>query len=570
MSIKPTIEEIKRLTKNAKTDVYSERDGLFLKRLSMFHGEISCAQPKGWPAHVPPTHKRLVRWAVNQIISDIPVVSVMSGRSEKSKKNADICRQLCQYLLNVWDRKSDIPPSKEATENMMIYGMGVFKGPLFDVAAWGPRPKKNDEEGWEKRDFLKHNSCAIILSAPDPLHIFPDLAGEFMIESGNKTVGSVKAQWRDWNTHKKSHQEVEWSEFWTSDWRAYIADGEPVLKGIKIDGKTYDDVIPNVLGYIPYSYKYSGWGKSSPYGKISEKCVSIYDGLESSIEAEARSVTAVTNDLRSNVYSRFILNNAWTNEAIQAMSTEPGAMVKAPDGVDLSDTIRDFPQSKVNPDLYRVVAMVQSEIERMVSSNVRPVPFAGESALHAQVGQVREKMNFAPPLRAMEEMLGEVLTKTLYLIKNVIYEPMPISGTELYIKPDNIDEPIVVDVALQTSNPEEDRELLNTGMALYQAGLISKEMFLREYLKITRYDDEMAQQLAERVLNSSPEVLQGLGIEGMKKLGMEGALKVIQEQGTQSPREIETGRTAPPARAINRMGEKAQEPPKSLVQGYTP
>jgi len=521
--------------------VYEARNSHFDAMLNLYRGNIDCAQPPDWPRHVPPTHKRLVRWGANQLISDIPVVEVSFGKpTQENKVAADKCRRFCQVQLENWDRMNDMPPLKECGTNKMIYGMSALKGPLYNAKAW---PKKN-------RDFYKKTVPAIIVRSFEPVHLLPDPAGRFVIEASERLVAAVRASWPGWVTGMEDFEKVLWLEFWSDDWRSYIAGDKPVLRTEDSSG-----IQKNVYSFIPYAWRYTGWGKADPDGDVTEKCAGIYDGLISSLEAQARGRTALDNQLRKDVYGRFFFNPLLKKEDIDET---PGGMTPAPPDVPIDKVISSWPDARVNPDLYQQQGYLDSDIERMVSSRIAPFPFAGESALHAQVGHAREQLNFNQPLRSMEDMVATVLKNTLYLVKHVIKESVPIVGDEV-LKPSDIKEPCHVTVKLQNKDPEEDRERIRSGLERVQAGVRSIETFLREDVKVDNPEGEIDQILAEQIIRTDPNLRTAIGLKAIEKLGMQEALEIIKQQGVSQPREADKGRAPEQPDVLSRIDTKAKE-----------
>ena len=555
---KPAVEEIQKWYVGLKDRVYGGRNAKMEQAKDLFDGNIDCAQPPDWPTHVPPTAKRIIRWGANQLISDIPLVEVdPSKATAEGKRNADLARLFSQNQLELWDRTNDIPPLKEAGAFMCLYGMAALKGPLYNYHIWGKRPTQAQFKEEEKfidavavRESLKKLYPAITVKAVHPGTLYPDIAGRFIIEAYQRLVIDVRANWPEWDPGRYGDFDtVTWLEFWSNEWKCFLAGGVPVLKG---------NIQRNPYGFQPYAWHYSGWGMSSVDGKPEEKCVGLYDGLKSSFEAEARGYTAVDNQLRKDVYGRFFSHSDFNPESA---SPEPGAITPAPEGVAPGEVLALWPEARVNPDLYRQLAMIDSNIERMTSYRISPFPFAGESGLHAQVGISAERLNYAPPRRALREIVSTVLVNTLHLVKEVIGEAIPITGDKK-LKPENIDEPVSLRVKLEGKEPEEDRERIRAGLDMMSRKARSLDTFLREDVRCSDPDAEMAQIIAEDTLFTDMNLRRALGIRAIEKLGMEDALAALEQVGQEGARRRPMGRTPAPPPAVESVRQRAEEQPR--------
>ena len=533
MRPKPTIQDIQDWKQKLETDIYAAMFAKMREVRDYYQLNFSVDNiPSGFAQHIPPTAYTKIETGVNQIITDVPEVQVIeSATTQKASANRDATQEFCNYCLQQWELMNDTPPAREAAKNLMVYGLGYVKGPLYLPRMWGAPPQSKEgenESDYNKRvslyEMRKRANFPIILRAIDPLTALPDPSGRlgFVIEFYKRLAGDVKSMWPEWDMGKwQPFDEVDWLEYWDEDWRYFEADGKPILKG---------GVMRNLYGFVPYGMAYSGFGKSSPEGKPEDKAIGLLHPVLSSLRAEARQMSAWDAHLLLNIFGRYLTTEDPT-KVIPDMS--PGAINQVPSLNPANPSIALMPQAAINRDLYAYLPMVQRNIDLatvgLSLGGERPQGVGSGYHEGLLIGQGRLK--FRSPRRALENIFSRALTNACYLLSRVVQEPMPLVGKKI-IKPEQIEEPVVITLNFEPQDPEENDRRLQHGLAMWTQGAISWETAAKDYWRIDQPTEEFKKIMVERVLRR-PEIEATLGMAAVEDWGMREMLNLIQQQEKQ-------------------------------------
>lgn len=541
---KPNTQEITDTFVALRDKVYSELHSKMRRYRDLHNQIIDCAQPKDWPTHIPATGLRLVRWATNQLVTDAIEVEIIPGTQHvKDKDNAERQSLFADKCLTEWDLAADNPIWKETAQNMMLYGLGVVKGPLFDPSAWGSIKDNAPKEEIQSRNLRKKLNFPLLVKPIDPLTFFPDPAGRFAIEAYTRFAGEVKediARWNegkrtpiayDWGSGIKDYEEILWLEYYSNSWRCFIVLEGPGSNAISMP---ILDVQRNVYGFLPYAWKFTGWGKTSPDGKPEEKAVGILTGLESDIEQQARGLTALDNQVRAHVYQRLLAPEDAADSIRANISNSPADISYIPRDAmpGQSGGISLWPQPTVNPDLFSMLALSQNDIEQITGHPAMAGGGAqGESGYRAMLRIRQGGLNFRPPRRGLENMIITILTNSFRLLVNLIDETMPLRGDKT-IKPDQINEPLDLKVKLEPQDAEEDGERIRLGLLMLKANAITIEQFNQDYARRDDAHMTIPNLLAQQIMLTDPQIAATLGAKGLEALGLEQAAAMMQATAT--------------------------------------
>jgi len=328
----------------------------------------------------------------------------------------------------------------------------------------------------------------------------------------------IHNSWPEWKGYNAENpfEQIPWLEYWSRDWRSFIADETAVLNG---------EVIPNVYNFSPYQYKYSGWGKSSPDGKPEEKAIGLLNPIVSALKEEARFKSAMGNHLRQNIYQPYAKDPTLKGDEIRF---GPGDVNEMPVKDGKIQGIALFPVAQINTDLFPILASYLNDIQNasgsaLLSGNSP----SGDASGYLQgilVGQGRIK--YRAPLRGIETIVSEAIRKALYMVKYVIKQPVPFGGGK-FIRPDDIMEPIIVNVSLEPVDPAEDDRKMKLGLELHSKDIISTKKMREEYAHVS--DQEESAQILVEAIKAMPQYQALLLGEALEKYEMKSLLAKLKE-----------------------------------------
>ena len=538
------IEDIKEIYGSLQT-IYSAMHTQMQRNMDVYHLKLNAAAPQDFPSIIPATAKRIIRQGVNQLITDTPVVVVECGETKAEQEMSGTLTEVCHVLLQQWDEQNGIPPAQEIAFNLCLHGMAA-KNNIFNPAC----------EGLE----------ALQISVPSPINYYPDPAGKFDLIVYQLYVGEIKEMVERW---KKEHPKGGWNDLPftrkdtdTATWVEFVSakqKGWYVLEGQ--EGYPVSQLKENPMGIKPTYSRYSGWGITSPDGKPEEKAIGLYDGIVSSLEAQARGLTAVDNHLRLNVYGRYFGKKGMLTK--ETIGVTPGSITLVDDP---KTALEPFPETRVNPDLWNYLPLLEDDIEAMTYN--RAVMGGGavqESGLKSMTRIRQASLNFRPVRRSLELIMGESLKTAISLMKNEILmgKTLKYSGKKS-LDPTKVPDKISIKVKYEAVDPEEDTERIEIGRNLLNTKAISLRTFLKDFMRVDNPDEEISQMLAEAVVFQEPNTRMALGAEALKDMGWLDALNAMQQASV---------KTRPEARnkqivgSEQRLNESNQNSPVSTHVG---
>lgn len=533
MEEKPTIKWIETLKQGLEEKVYSTMHANMKKCKAAFELDIPVVIPEGdaFEKYIPPTAFWIVQDGATQIITDRPTVEVEAvADTKKAQENQEITQKFLEHCLLQWTLMNEVSPLQECAKNKCRYGMSCLKGPLYDTKAIG---------------------FPLVTRAIDPLTILPDPSGRrgFIIETYKRLAMDIHASWPEWKGYDPTNplEEVDWVEYWSPDWRCFLAGGKPVLKG---------EVIKNLYGFIPYDWSYSGWGTSSPDGKPEAKAMGLLNMVLSALYSEARLKTAMDNHLRQNVYQRLRVDRG--SDIRPDMS--PGGVTEADE-----NEVGVMPQAQINPDTFIILGSVMQDIR----SATYPEALSGTRGPGVESGYFQGLMigqgriKFKPPTERLQLMAASCLQKHAILLKKLIKEPIPIMG-KLKIRSEQIEEPVMAKVKLEPVDPMENDRRIRQGLELLTRNVISLRTMRMDYAKVSD-EEERKQILVEAVLahpTISALMMQGAAEDWGLKREIE---KMVEKMATEMAREQPTSPTG-----MTPMGGPAGGPAGATPTGRGP
>jgi hypothetical protein len=469
----------------------------------------------------PATPRKQVDTAVNHVMAlGIDVDMQFWSEAKKTKELVTLFKKFGSGFIEWLIRRGKTNPLRSICKNAFLYGVGYSKGPLYIPRLRDPQ---QPDEIW--KDYLS-SSFPFYFRSVHPRNVMfdPSEYPQYVIETFDRTVSSIKSVWPDWNQGNKEDTEtVSWWEYWSPTERQYFVEDEPLLNG---------DDAQNTYGFLPYELVYGGFGIEADDSNPDDLYVSLIAPALSAYKMEARSKTAIEYLFETNAYSKLTLNRQPGDDLV--ITTDPGEPDIIPS--DYGAAVRDT--AHVNPDMWRWLGMLQQDQERIVPSTVGGGMSKGITSgymMGTAIGQAR--VEFDAVKKDLEKMLSNMLQKTLIMIKNVVQEPVGITGNfvpggSVTIKPTDIDETVQhFTVAFDAEAPEDKDRRIALGIQLLsipeQERGISTESIVMEYFG-KDYGEELERILVNRSIQN-PLVFEGLAVEALKQTGMKAALDLLQQ-----------------------------------------
>jgi len=514
------IESIKK----KKTFLENYYGGLFAKfdELDTYY-DLSFgigAIPSKAEVYTPATARRAIDTATDHVMSlGINVNMQLWSETKKAKDLISNFDKFGKATIDWMIRTGRYNIIRSVVKNMFLYGVGYLKGPLYI-----PRLR---EKGVEEEDWLGilSNTFPFYFRSVHPRNIMFDPAEypQYVIESFSRTIGSIRAVWPDYNFGDRSDtEEVSWWEYWSPTERQYFVDENEILGG---------EDTKNPYGFMPYEIGYGGFGIESSDGAPESLIVSLIAPALSSYKAEARSKTAIQYLFETNAYSKIQLTEPPGEDLL--ITSEPGEPDVIPDHYKAQ--VRDT--AHVNPDMWRWLGMVDADQQRVMPTSVQGMQGKMTSGYQMGVSIGQARIGFDNTKKDIEKILAGVLNKMLIILKDVVQEPIGITGNfveggAVTLKPANIDYQIQhYAVNLDAETPEERDRRISLGIQLLsipeaERGL-STESIITEYFG-KDYDQELERILTSRAIHN-PIVFEGMAMEAVKAAGMKIVLDLLQQ-----------------------------------------
>ncbi len=508
----PTADDILAKVDNLLS-YYGPMHARFREAWDAYDGQMAIPVANGFEKYIPPTAKGLVDTAVDHQISSNPIITAPPAKqTAKSQATADLMEKYAQTFLNYNAARQVIPPPREVTKQMAICGMGVFKGPLYDEGWWVTRDKRQ----WQQ-------SFPFIFRAVNPLDVLPDPSvfwggsSGAVIEVGSKTADEIEKEWEVSLPGRTGSELVDWIEYTSPSWRAYMADGRMVWGPKR-----------NQYGLVYYDICFSGMGTQN--GKPEALAVGLLWPILSALKLEARTKTAMDAVVQQDAYEQLVSDIDLSGIKWGA---GPGSVTHIPKDAN----IRPLHPARNSAHLYQFAGMVAEDIRNGGVAEV----LEGRSSPGTPAGYLESlrisqaKLKFGQSINTLENKVALILSKLCYLTERLIPDPISIWGRQesgTYsetIDPADINGNTTFYVSFENQTPEENDRRSLVGLQLWRAGAISWQRFADRYLRLQDTTAEQKQMLIEKIMHD-PQVMQALAQGAITDWGMSDFVKRIQAQ----------------------------------------
>lgn len=547
--------------KGQLTRYYSKMHANMKQCAKYYNQEFTFKKWQSIESYKPATARNKVDVATDHIVAIGPTVVVNPwGKSAEVKEVAGRLERWGKAELARMERATSVNPRRAIIKQGILYGMSCLKGPLFVATEMPGRPKllglsaekrKEAEKEYEtKRGQVYPFRCRAV--NPQNLLIDPAMDNpQFVIEFYKRKAMTIKALWPQWNQGNiDDFTDVDWWEYWTPTEYCFMAGTSAQGSGPVTDG-----IEENWLGFMPYQVGFSGLGEEAPDGDPAYRAVGLVYPILSGIKAETRSKTAMLAFLEAAAYGRPTINKQ--ADGSLKLGVAPGEIQVIPDHFNYRNEL----PPNVNPDVYRVQAMIEADINAATFSAVmegeRPAGVSSGYYGAILVGQARVRLE--GNVNAAENMLGKYLTNYGPLIRDVVQERVTIAGyidnsiSSETVGPDDFKSNPQFFVRFEGKTPEEKDRRFRLGIEALVANALSWETVAKDFFGVDPVD-ERQKILVQEVLKD-PNIRAAMASAAVKAFGMEKYLEMVKEAQQVPAGQPEEGRLpVSTGRKLQRLG----------------
>lgn len=421
----------------------------------------------------------------------------------------------------------------------------------------------------------------IVYASPNEVDGIP----EWVVVQYERDYRTIKFNWNNWSNPKgrtgtTRGSKAVWREYWDADCRYLEADNEPVT-GVDSDGNRFSDgVIPNVLGFVPFVHEYSGYGVPDENNSPESLAVSRLKFIRGRILEETEAESYLASQLKLHSIGRVSIKSTDPNNPNPPdveFDLSVGAKNFIPYGVEVIETTGAEPSGALFNHIYSIRSYIDKANPAIMQgvgtgSSGRQEDIYSKHALAQYETIVNNTANaFA---KAFE--LGLKICETLDLFPLSIRGHKTIEGQRIRditkVNIEDIDDR-TCEVRLKAADPIEDKAQSLEGDREQQAGIIDWETNLTKYKGYSKNDAQeiMDKAIVDKIIFSNPMLLEALGQEAMKRLGLEKYLQPQQPQmmpAQTGPIPNENGPRGGEPREGNVQSSDALEQADMLLQGY--
>lgn len=555
-----TIEEIRELKEYAIDDLYSGTRTEQKTDLEYINDTFKTGIRKPHRVFRSGIGRKIADAPAEAIITDNPLASVeiFKGKQDASIRLSEVINQ---RWIELFKRQSP-NPTKEFVKNLLGRGEAYFK--ILHNEHWARCPKCNGKGkiGKSKCDYCKGEGdvdadkrvgLPIKLFVPDPMVVYgspeEDNNGipEWTIVFYERQLKDLILAYPHLEKLKEGKKKLaQWLEYEDKDIIYIEAEGIPVTNGIE----------PNPYKEPLYVRRYSGYGRRSPDGELSNLIVSDLRFQRDLIKEECT--------VRSNINS------------IENLFAHRGKTITSPDKIDRAafetaewgeytlkifenvpagTTIEtdDVPQAP--PEMYAHLANVRMELAQR--NPLINIP-GGTSGRHEEKILAHGLSRHATVVENTQNALATVLEKGLRICNTLPdWKPAKLNKGDL-------DTDYQIRVDLKAADPIEEDRLITLGDRLRRLPnpAIDLGTFHTEYLGKTQDESDkiQAKMLADMVTIYNPDWAAVAGMVSAKESGMEMYLEEMMQRRQEMEGQEQGLGKVPPATTQERAGGEVETP----------
>lgn len=452
---------------------------------------------------------RIVDAPAEQIVTSNPqaFVTIHKGSQEASERLGEVINQRWVDIL----RRQNPNPFKENIKD------GLGRGEFFIKVV-------------HKEDWVTSNpdkmGLPVVFMILDPMVIYASpeeddngIPLRIMVIYQRQTKDLI-VRYPDWQDNarklgKAIGDNVEWVEYWDKEERYIEADEVAITNGVE----------PNLYKFPPFVRKYSGFGRRSPTGNLSNLIVSDIRRSRDLLREECA--------MRSNIASveyLFAHQNANITMPEQGLDETKAATEISFGAYDVNllpfGTKIDFMDIRPNPESFKHHADIVAELNQRHPFVMAGFPF-GSSGRQQDMTQTHAMRRYDSIVENAENAWGTAFEMALKICDRV-----PKLKPD-YLRKDDLKTTFEIEVKLKAKDPIEEDRKITLGDRLWNAGRgsISLKTFHVEYQGMTEDESktEIANMLADQLTIYNPEIAQLLGSVSAQEGGLERWLEQLRQ-----------------------------------------
>ena len=536
----PTVEEVLEKFRDAEA-YWKQTHANMGTGYRIFNLDLEVTAPDGYDVIYPATGNTIVMTGADHVAGDAARVDVPeAGLSKRAQERSEALTKGFQAALYRMDAVSTESPIRTLTINGFWSGMMVAKGPIFDSSAWGLVPVESDygdgpsyEEAKGDYESTKKTEWPFIWKAIDPRHVYADpgtTGKEWVIVSYERTAGSIKAEWPDWDMRFPGSDKpilagtkVAWLEFWNTTHRLYLVGNVGTKETLAFynGGKPVDKVRGHRYGKPPFQIRSAGYGVDS--GEPHERFRSLFWGAESLLKAEIRAYSHRDALIRKTAWSTMV---APISSGFDSM--KPGEIKQVPVEFAAPGLIRSV--TEIQPAAIQAVTQEIDEIDAAIQAATVPNVVQGIKArgIASGYGQnslvAQAKVRYGAVARNLKSLLEETLVDLGHCVEDVVEEELPIWGhtkwgvQDAVLKPSDIDGLKYVVVTINPKLPADRANEIEMGGVLVDRGAIDLDTYVQDFVGYENPGEMRERVLRDRALQD-PAIMRVLALAAALKGG---------------------------------------------------
>ena len=447
----------------------------------------------------------IVNSPAEQIITSNPQAFVECSRVDVAERIGKVLNEWISIL-----RRQNPNPFKETVKNKLSRG-------------------ENYIETVHNKEWLKgHYGLPVLFLIHDPMVLYgspeEDINGipDRVLVFYERQAWDVILKYPDWTNPKKSERKIEWFAYLDKDTRYFEADGEPVLKSQK-----------NIYGFTSFVRKYSGFGRRSFDGEISNLIVSDIRNSRGLINE----ICTMRSDIASVMHlSAHKPKTVFAAGEVKEEDIRENLSFGAYD-LNILQNLGDLSQFKIDDvnievpsrEAFQHTSDIMGELTRRHPYIMSGFPW-GTSGRQQNITDVSAMRRYDTVIENTENEWATAFEMALKLCK-AIPTLLPDS-----LQKKDLEYPIKVSVKLKASDPIEEDRLSTLGSRLLLNSEIDPMTNLIQYKGYTQDEAKkiLVNSLMWKVLLGSPDIIELIGLRAAEKSGLAEQLQGIRARRQQA------------------------------------
>ena len=502
-------------------------------------GDILVKGREGAKKHVPPYAFHAVHSMASAVLTENLVITVPPRKdTEEFQKTADKIEKFYTALVPRLDKDQLIPLLRQEADSVILYGMSVRKGPLWNPAT-PERPKKATKEALSRWELARNRILPIKAFVLDPRSVMwevgPTWPPPYIIETSTRRTAELNELYgKEPGWVALEGKETEWVECWDEEKYVYLAGGRVVREA------------ENIAGFLPYTIVVA------PFGRHPSTRFKVYDpaafirgrlfALESTLEAMAQEATDMKDITTLFAHPNKVVPTKPGQEeearrVAEQWNVPGGTIINTTDGL-----LVYAPAPPISASLLQWHSILASNLEQVSQANLRTGQPGGtvtsgyQGALYQSWSGQDLKPIIAGLKRAQETFLGNVgrLIEAFDEEMTVWAYSKDGGRVESSVKAGDWDGYYEVHCELSAVTPEEADRRTTMGLAILRDKALSHRTVIESFFMRPNAQEEIDRMLIEEVENT-PQFKEMLALEAFKAAGREELIQKAAETPEREP-----------------------------------